>query len=195
MIVCIIVYLSFYLVGIKKGKVKPILATWIFILFATLLSIITNFKQSGVNGLFSNAYNIVDAFATLTIFLVVLFNKETRRGFTFFEKWCLSIVVFIFIVWTITGQNILAHLSIQAIMVVAYLPTVVYLWKATKNTESLGKWSFSFLASILGLIEPVKTLDLLPLVYGVRSAISTLTVVILILRLNNKNSLSKILNK
>jgi len=60
---------------------------------------------------------------------------------------------------------------------------LAHLWKATKNTETLGGWSFDSLASVIGIIEPLKTMALLPLVYGIRSIVSTLTVIILILRL------------
>lgn len=187
MVICIIIYAGIYLVGIKRGTVKPILATWLFLSLATLLSIVTDFKETGVHGLLANAFNIADTFAVLVIFIVVLFRTDTRRTFNQFEKWCLGLVVFIFIAWLLSGANIVAHLSIQAILVLAYLPTLVHLWKAIKNTEALGTWSFDCLASLFGLYEPLRTGQLLPTVYGVRSVVSTLLVIILILRIKYKN--------
>lgn len=65
MVLCIIIYVSIYLVGIKNGKVKPVLATWLFFVLATILSFVTGFKQTGVDGLLADAFNIVDTFATL----------------------------------------------------------------------------------------------------------------------------------
>jgi hypothetical protein len=181
------IYVSIYLIGIKKGNIKPILATWLLFVLATILSFITDFKQTGVHGLFADAYNIVDTFATLIIFVVIIFNKNTNKRFNKFERYCLAIVIIIFFVWFVSGQNILAHLAIQAILVVAYFPTLVHLWKAERNTESLSMWSFDSAASALGTVEPLRTMTLLPLVYGIRAVVSTLAVVILIIRLKYKH--------
>lgn len=186
MTLCIIAYASIYLVGIRKGTVKPVLATWLFLTLATVLSILTDYKESGISGLLSNAFNIIDTLAVTTIFIVILFRKDSRKTFNKFEKGCLYAVTIIFIAWIVTGQNVLAHLAIQAIMVIAYLPTLFHLWNATENTEALGTWVFDFTASVFGVIEPLKVMAFLPLVYGFRSIISTLAVIVLILRLKYK---------
>ena len=191
MTLCVVAYAVIYIVGIKRGKVKPILATRIFLLSAIILSALMNFRQSGIHGLLTNALNIVDIFATFSIFLVTVFHKNTRKKFTKFEKICLGVIILIFLVWIISGQNILAHLSIQAILVVAYLPTVIHLWKSNENTESLGAWFLDFIASILGIVEPLKVLAFLPLIYVIRSIISTFVVIILILRIKWNNSQKK----
>ncbi len=187
MVLCVLAYTIIYLVGIEKGKVKPVLATWIFFVFATLLSLVTNFKESGVPGLLANSYNVVDTLSVFIICGVILSRNDSRKIFNTFEKRCLGAVVFVFIAWIISGQNILAHLAVQAILVIAYLPTLVQLWKATENTESVGMWSTNCAASLFGLVEPIKTMSLLPIVYGSRSVISTFIVTVLILRLKYKN--------
>lgn len=187
MVLCVLAYTIIYLVGIKNGKVKPVLATWIFFAFATLLSLVTNFKESGVTGLLANSYNVVDTLSVFIICGVILFRKDSRKIFNMFEKRCLGAVVFVFIAWIISGQNILAHLAVQVILVIAYLPTLVQLWKATENTESVGMWSTNCAASLFGLVEPIKTMAFLPIVYGSRSVISTFIVTVLILRLKYKN--------
>jgi hypothetical protein len=188
MITCIIVYSSIYLKGIKKGTVKPILATWIFLSAATILSFITDFAESGTSGMLANSFNIIDTIATVFIFSFVLSRKDTRKKFSTFEKVCLGAVILIFLMWLISGLNILAHLAIQFILVVAYLPTFVHLWKSTQNTESLGMWSFDCLASALGTIEPVRVMAFLPLVYGIRSILSTIGVIALILRIKYRGN-------
>lgn len=182
-IVFVAIYFSIYVVGIKKGQVKPVLATWLFLSLATFLSIVTNFRESGVSGLVANTYNIVDTFSVIIITVIILFREDTRFTFTIFEKYCLGAVTFVCLIWLLTGQNILAHLSIQVILVIAYLPTFSHLWKATQNTESLGTWGFNFVASIFGVVEPVRRLDLLPMVYGFRSILCTLAVSLLIVRI------------
>lgn len=182
-VVCIGIYVAVYLVGIKQGTVKPILATWAFFAFATVLSFLTDFAQTGRAGVAANLFNIIDTGASCTIFVVLLCKKDIRKSFTVFEKICISMVAVVFIGWIFSGQNIAAHLAVQAIMVIAYLPTLVHLWNAQKNTESLTMWSFDSLASVLGLIEPIKAHSLLPIVYGARSTISTFLVILLILRI------------
>src|SRR3989344_4966623 len=182
-VACIVVYASFFLRGMSRGTVRPVLATWLFLSLATILSFITNFAESGARGLLANSFNMIDTLAVWIISLVVIFHKDTRTQFTRFEKWCLGVVVVIFIGWLISGQNVMAHLSIQAILVIAYLPTLHKLWLATKNTESLGGWSFDCLASVFGIVEPLQTVAVLPLVYVIRSIVSTLSVIFLILRI------------
>lgn len=186
MTLCIVIYVTIYLVGIKKGNVKPILATWLFFSLATVLSFFTDYKETGQSGLLANALNIVDTFATWSIFLVVLFKKDTNRKFNKFEEGCLLAVGIIFIVWILSKQNVLTHSAIQCILVVAYLPTLFHLWKTKENTESLSMWSFDSAASVFGTIEPLRTMTFLPLIYGIRAVISTLAVVVLIIRLKYK---------
>ena len=186
MIVCIVIYLFIYLKEIKKGRVKPVLATWLFFVFATILSLITNYKETGVAGLLSNAFNLVDTLAVFIIFIAIIFHKDTNKQFNKFEESCLLAVFIVFIMWILSGQNVLTHLTIQAIFVIAYLPTLIHLWKAKVNTESLSMWSFDSAASALGVIEPLRTMSLLPLIYGIRAVISTFAVVVLILRLKYK---------
>ncbi len=183
---CVLAYATTYLLGIKNGRVRPVLATWIFITFASILSVITDFAQTGMHGLFLNFYNIVDAVACIIILFTILINKNTRRQFTRFEKNCIIAVTIVFLFWLVSGQNIVAHLAIQVILVIAYFPTVVHLWVSSVNTESIGMWAWDTVASCLGLIEPIGAQALLPIAYGVRSAVSTFTVVLLILRLEYK---------
>ncbi len=180
---CIAAYTSIYLLGIKRGTVKPVLATWTFLLVATILSFVTNFSESGLQGLLANSYNIIDTLACLLIFVFVLARKDIRKKFTAFEKGCLGAVILVFVAWLLSGQNVLAHLCLQLILVIAYLPTLVHLWNAQENTESLTTWSLNGLAAFFGVIEPVQARAILPIVYGVRSIVSCMAVAVLILRL------------
>ena len=185
--IIIATYLFIYLKGIKSGKFKPTLSTWIFFAFATFLSVITDFRETGIHGLFANSYNILDAFGTfITLAFILFFQKNINKGFNKLETVCLIGVIAIGIFWLFSGLNVFAHLSIQAIMFIAYIPMVSYLWKAKENTESLGNWSLECLASAIGCINPILNKDLLPMVYGLRSLFSTFLTVLLILRLKYK---------
>ena len=185
--ICIATYLVIYLNGIRSGKVKPTLSTWIFFAFAGVLSFITDFRETGVAGLFANSYNILDTSGVfVTLSFIFLFQKNINKKFNKIEKWCLTAVIIIGVLWLLSGQNVLAHLSIQLILLISYIPMFVHLWKANENTESLSMWSIDSLASAVGCIKPILSMDLLPAVYGLRSAVSTFTTVLLILRLKHK---------
>jgi hypothetical protein len=178
---------SIYFIGIQRGKVKPVLATRLLFSVALTLSTFTTFRETGFPGVASNILNIADMFSVVFIMIVILLRKDTNWVFTKLEKTCLTAVLFIFVIWLITNQNVIANLLVQMILVVAYMPTWMHLWNTQRNTESLSAWTFDFLASGLGIITPLQTMDFLPIVYGIRSVISTFLVVILILRLKYRN--------
>jgi hypothetical protein len=182
-VACVAASTFIYMKGIINNTVKPILATRIFLLLAFSLSALTNYNQTGTNGLAANIFNIVDVLSILVTFIAMGFSKNNHRKFTKFEKICLYFVILIFLMWIVSGQNILANILIQIILVIAYLPTVIHLWKSEENTESLGAWSLDFCASIFGMIVPLLVMDLLPLIYGIRSTISTFIIIALILRI------------
>lgn len=190
MIICIMTYAFIYLTGILQGKVKPVLATWLLLALATTLSFLTNLAQTGTMGLLANSFNVVDMLATLVLFLTILLRKNLRKNFTRFEQGCLIVVLIVFAGWLASGQNILAHIAIQIILVIAYMPTLVHLWKAQLNTESVASWSLNCIASILGMAEPLRTRDLLPILYTGRAVIFTSLVVFLILRVQCKKNFS-----
>ncbi len=185
---CIAIYVAFYLWGIRRGTVKPILATWGLFAIAVILSFITDLSEYGVQGIAANFFNLADSFAVFLILAVILLRKDTRRTFTLFEKWCIGASLLMALVWLVSGQNVLVHLSVQLILVIAYVPTLQHLWSGTQNTESLPMWFFDFLASFLGVIEPLRTGSLLPTVYGIRAVICTFLVMIAIVTVQYKKN-------
>jgi len=193
-VLCIAIYSSIYLRELKKGNIKPVLATWILFSVATVLSFVMNFFENGIEGIAANFFNMVDTIATLVISVTLLFHKNIRKSFTVFEKKCFGAVVIVFFVWMMSGQNVIAHLSIQGILVIAYLPTLFHLWNARENTESLSMWFFNFLASFLGTIEPLKNMAFLPLVYGIRATVSTLAVILFVVRLQYRKKRERIVD-
>lgn len=179
-------YTAIYLWGIRKGTVKPVLATWLLFAFAAILSFCTDFAETGTEGIRANFFNLADSCAILIVLVVILCRKDRRTSFTLFERCCIGASFFIALLWFVSGQNVIAHLSIQGILFIAYIPTWRHLWTSVTNTESLWMWFFDFVASVLGLIEPLRTMSLLPLVYTSRAVICTLLVVILVLRVQQK---------
>ena len=184
-----------YVRGIRNNTVKPILATRIFLLLAFSLTFLTNYRQTGIPGLGANTLNIIDVLSVLATFIAMAMSKNKSRKFTKFEKVCLGLVILIFLIWIVSGQNILANILIQIILVIAYLPTLIHLWQSEQNTESLSAWSLDFFASVVGIIAPLSTMALLPLIYGIRSTISTFAVIILIWRIKFRKMNSPDLRK
>ena len=182
-VTCVVASTIIYIKGIRNDTVKPILATRIFLLLAFFLSALTDYKQTGLHGLGANLFNIIDVLSILVTFVAMAFSKNQSRKFTKFEMGCLYAVIIIFLMWIVSRQNILANLLIQAILVIAYLPTLIHLWKSQENTESLSAWSFDFFASLFGIIVSLQTMDLLPLIYGIRSAFCTFAVILFIWRI------------
>jgi hypothetical protein len=68
---------------------------------------------------------------------------------------------------------------------------VWHLWNAKENHESLSMWSIDSFASFVGCINPIIHFDLLPLVYGLRSAFCTFFTVLLVIRLKYKINKTK----
>jgi len=172
-ILLIIAYASIYLINIRNKTIQPILATWIFLSLATIMSFWTNFYDSGYSGLLTNSYNIIDTLATLLILYFLLKQKNIRRTFTLFEKNCVGLILIISIFWLITSNHIATHLLLQLILIIAYLPTLVQLWNASKNSESIKMWSLNGLAATFGSIEPIQVGAILPMVYAVIKPILT----------------------
>jgi len=185
-VACVFTQTFIYTRGIKNNTVKPILATRVFLVLAFSLTFLTSYRQTDTHELLANTLNIVDILSVLITFFAMSMSKNQRRKFTKFENICLYFVILIFLMWIITKQNILANILIQIILVIAYLPTLIHLWKSREKTESLNGWSLDFLASIFGMIAPLQTMDLLPLIYGIRSTVSTFAVTVLILRIKFK---------
>ncbi len=181
-------YTGIYLREMMKGRVKPVLATWLLFVLGTSLSIVTNFKETGVQGFGANIFNLTDALGVTIIFLFALFRPNTNRRFDTFEKSCLSAVGIVFIFWLLSGQSVVSHLLVQCVFVVAYLPTLRKLWSAEANTESIVTWSLNTMAAGLGIIPPLINHDLLPLVYCIRGTVSAFLVVVFSLRAKNKHS-------
>jgi hypothetical protein len=182
-------YGTICLIQLAKGNIKPVLATWLFFSFAAILSVIMNYKESGFSGISANLFNLTDTIVLIVCTVFILLKKETRRTFTLFEKFCLLAVGLVFAGWISTGENVISYLAIQVMFLIAYMPTFVHLWKADKNTESLIMWVLNCVACIFGVVLPILQRDFLPTVYGVRAVLCTATVVVLILRLQNRNKI------
>ena len=152
---------------ISKGRISPALAMWVFFTIATVGSLLT-YLAEGDFGLLDNILNTADIVmvGTVAIWIALFGDRSTR--FTRFDLGCLVAVLVIVVVWAITRQHVVAHSSIQAILVIAYFPVVKRMLRSNRNTESYFMWIGLLLAPIFSLLSSEGTLAT---VYAVRAIV------------------------
>ncbi len=167
-----------YIYLIKKGKISPALAMWVFFTIAVIGSLLT-YLTEGNYGLLDNILNSADLLlvSSVAIAIAVWGDKSTR--FDRFDSCCLIAVLLLIVFWTVTQLHVVAHLSIQLILVIAYIPVVRRLWRSNKNTESFIMWIGLLLAPIFSLLS---SRGVLATVYAVRAIVSTSLLLLLMAR-------------
>ena len=163
---------------ILRGKIRPALAMWLFFSIAVGGTLIT-YLSEGDYGFLDNILCTSDLIlvSTITVFIILFGDRSTR--FNRFDVGCLIAVMGILIFWILTQHHIASNVSIQAILVIAYFPVVKRLWISDENTESYAAWIGLMVAPILSLIS---SKGLLATLYAVRAIVSTLTLLMLMVR-------------
>ena len=167
-----------YIWLIRRGRISPALAMWVFFTIATVGSLLT-YLAEGDFGLLDNILNTADIALVGSVSVVIFFWGDKSTRFSRFDLGCLGAVLVILTVWVITRQHAVAHVSIQAILVIAYFPVVKRLWGANRNTESFTMWIGLLLAPVFSLLS-IK--GVLATVYAVRAIVSTTLLLMLMIR-------------
>ena len=163
---------------IRKGRISPALAMWVFFTIATVGSLLT-YLADGDHSLLDNILNTADiALVGFVSIWIALFGDRSTR-FSRFDLGCLAAVLVIITVWAVAHQHVVAHSAIQAILVIAYFPVVKRMWTSTRNTESFFMWIGLLLAPIFSLLSSEGTLAT---VYAVRAIVCTSTLLALMIR-------------
>ncbi|MGB2982493.1 MAG: hypothetical protein WBC63_01370, partial [Candidatus Bipolaricaulia bacterium] len=163
---------------IRKGKISPALAMWVFFTIAVIGSLLT-YLAEGDYGLLDNILNTADLVLVGSVSIAILFWGDRSTRFTRFDLGCLGAVVLIFALWGITRWHAIAHASIQTILVIAYFPVVRRIWNSERNTESFTMWIGLMLAPVFSLLSSKGTLAT---VYAVRAIVSTGLLLVLMIR-------------
>jgi len=163
---------------ISKRRISPALAMWVFFTIAAVVSLLT-YLAEGAYGPLDNILNTADiALVGFVSVWIALFGDRSTR-FSRFDLGCLVAVSAIVVFWAITRQHVAAHASIQAIMVIAYLPVIRRMWETQRNTESFFMFIGLLLAPAFSLLSSEGTLAT---VYAVRTIACTGALLILMLR-------------
>ncbi len=137
---------------IRKQKIQPALAMWLFFLLAIATSFITYLRNGGI-GATGNILNATDLFLATSVVVSILIYGDKSSGFNKFDLVCLALVIIIMIFWFATGAHFVTNLLIQAILVIAYFPVVERMVRLKRNTETFTGWTGMLLAAIVSLFS------------------------------------------
>jgi len=168
-----------YIRMLRRRKIQPALAMWVFFTVAVIGSLVT-YLCEGDFGLTDNMLNTADLVLCGGVAIAIVIYGERSSRFTRFDTGCLMAVLAILGAWALTRQHVAAHLAIQFILVIAYLPVVRRLWKAQRNTESFVMWVGLLLAPVFSLLS---SRGVLATVYAVRAIVSTALLLSLMIRI------------
>lgn len=164
----------------KNDGTKPTLSTWIIFCVGTILSLST-YVVAEKHDLRSGVLNTADVVATAIIFLSVLFWGDRNVRFKSFEKWYLGIAGCIVVYGFASGDAWGSNLFTQVLITFGYLPTAQKLLTEKRNTESFSVWGLIVLAGLFALYPAVANGNILAVIYALRSTISVLVVIAMML--------------
>jgi hypothetical protein len=167
-----------YTVLIRRGRIKPALAMWTFFSIAVGGSLAT-YLFEGDYTLLDNILNSADLLLCTYVAVIIFLFGDKSTKFTRFDRGCLIAVILIITFWALTRRHTAAHLSIQAILVIAYFPVIKRLWNSDENTESFGAWFGLLLAPVFSLLSSKGTLAS---IYAIRAIISASLLLMLMAR-------------
>ncbi len=163
---------------IRRGKISPALAMWVFFTIAVIGSLVT-YLSEGDYGFLDNVLNSADLLLCGGVAIAVALYGDRSSRFNRFDLGCLGGVLLVLAAWTLTRQHVMAHLAIQLILVIAYFPVIKRLWRSDRNTESFTMWVGLLLAPMFSLLSSKGTLAT---VYAIRAIISTSLLLLLMVR-------------
>jgi hypothetical protein len=163
---------------IRRHRISPALAMWVFFTIAVIGSLIT-YLSDGEYGWLDNILNSADLILCGGVAIAIAIWGDRSSRFDRFDLGCLLAVIVILVGWAVTRQHVAAHLAIQLILVVAYFPVIKRLWRSDRNTESFTMWIGLMLAPIFSLLSSKGTLAT---VYAVRAILSTSLLLLLMIR-------------
>lgn len=170
--------LARYVWLIRKRRIQPALAMWVFFTIAVVGSFVTYLSEGAFSPL-DNILNTADIVLVGTVSVAIWIWGDKTSRFTRFDLGCLGAVLAILVFWGFTRQHAAAHLAIQAILVIAYIPVVKRIWQADRNTESFAAWIGMLVAAALSLLS---SQGWLAAVYAVRAVVCTGSLLLLMLR-------------
>ena len=190
-----VVVLVFY-VGIRycmkllRGEIAPRIATWLIFEVGVAMSL-ASYLAGTNHSLTKAALNAADCIqVTVILFALLIGHKGRRFRFTRSERLSLWLSGVATAAWLFTKTGSVGFVGFQAVMSVAYLPTLesLWRWKPGGPPEPMEKWGINIIIALAGLLVDVTGRhDYLAMVYPLRALILCVLVVVLILRWRKKS--------
>jgi hypothetical protein len=179
-----------YCAKLFRKQTYPRIATWLIFEIGVVMSLITYFT-SHHHSLVKAALNLTDAAVVTAIVASILFEQRSWKvSFTRNEQLCLIIASVTLIFWMITKTAWVGLAGFQAVMSVAYFPTIESLSRRQPgpSPEPIETWSINAVAAFIGaLVAVTGTHDYLAMLYPLRAFILCTLIVVLVIRWNRKN--------
>ncbi len=172
-----------------QGETNPVPATWILMMVMMGLSFwmywVSPSKSWTANlGVTAGVVNI--AIILLGVVAFHVYNGTLYVAFDAVQKSCLALGGAVVVFWAISDNPLHSYSMVQGIAVIAYIATVVRLWKSEKSTEPYFLWGVVFLANLLAIYPAFVRDDPFAKIYLVRAVPSTLFVIFLIARVKRR---------
>ncbi len=179
-----------YCIKIVRREISPRLATWLILQVGVAMSL-ASYLAGNNHSLTKAALNAADCIQVTVILLVLLFAQRGRGlHLTPGELLSLGIAGVAAAAWKVTNTGWIGFAGFQAVMSVAYLPTLESLWRWEPGAppEPMEKWSLNIVIALMGLLVDVTGRhDYLAMVYPLRALILCILVVVLIFRWNKRS--------
>ena len=186
--IILIVSAFWYSSIVWSNDIQPAVATFILATVVLLISEWTYWSKEGASilgniALHAGAINVV--LVTVTLLIRRSLDGDFSADFNNFQYVCMVVSLIILVLWKVTDKHAIGFCLIQAVALVAYLPTIARVLEAPTQTDSNVLW-LAILLSSLAAVRPAinrflkNRKDWLGLVYLGRTIPSNFLVVYLI---------------
>ena len=182
--VTMLVATVWYVYLVVRGRIAPVLASWI-ILATTMTLSYAAYWHAPNHTIAGNIGNLTGVVSTVAI-LASIIGREWKTGwgrsrFNAFQMQCLAGAGVIIVIWSILrfvigggSAAFISNVLTQILMVIGYVALVERLWTTRKERESLFSWTFIFLASSLSFGPALyPATDWLGLLYAFRATVTS----------------------
>lgn len=174
------------------GKVQPPPATFLILSLMFGLS----FFMYAQKATWSFGANIGLTVSTLSVWMVtpwlmglLAFRKKLRVEFNPFQWKMITAALVTMVFWLLTDDHFISYVLLQVIAVIGYVPTMVRLWKAKKNTDSLVFWLSVFFAVLVASYAAWLRNDIEAWIYIARAVPCVMIIIVLMIRLEIKKGI------
>jgi hypothetical protein len=170
---------------IWRRQVLPTLSTWIILVVATSLNVVSYLVATRLDVL-SGVLGLTDALVCWFIFVVTAISTGLKLQFQTFEKYYLTVSGVIVLFWMISRSAFITNVLMQILITVGCASTIQSLLCADENHESFLFWGLVLVAAILSLYPATVEGNLLALIYSIRSIVIVCVILSLMCRLQGR---------